>query len=115
LILLPPTGKNDSDFANALRLLGSDGVGRGKFVSDIKADLAKAQTCAERGGLHFDDPLKAVYHYRKHGADFPDVIRRGGNSVEVYLGPVRDQLFEAKNLRETCTLSVGLKSLFILI
>ena len=78
----------------------------GQFIQQIQQDLGKAQTLAARAGLHFEDPLIAVYHYRKHGAEFPDAIQRFGDGIEVYLGPVRNEVFNQSNLRQVHTLSV---------
>lgn len=84
----------------------SSGVGRDEFVCGIRTDLNEAMACASRGGLKFDNPLTAVYHYRKHGTDFPTAINKFGNTIEVYLDPVRNQVFDDVNLREVCTLQV---------
>ena len=79
---------------------------RGRFIQEFQRDLAEATRIAQRGGLQFETPNKAVYHYRKHGAEFPKFIAKRGNEMKVYLGPVKNHVVQPKNLMETVQLSV---------
>ncbi len=97
-------GKAGADLTSALDHIICN---KEQFIRNIQQDLGKALKLAERAGLHFEDPLTAVYHYRKHGAEFPDAIQRFGDGIEVYLGPVRNELFNESNLRQVHTLSVS--------
>ena len=49
-----------------------------KFIRDLEVDLVKTTEIARRGDLNFQDPLKAVYHFRKHGEEFPRIIHKHG-------------------------------------
>lgn len=98
-------GKTGDDLASALNKVG--GYGLKDFATGIRQDIAKATECAQKAGLAFDNNLTAVYHYRKHGAEFPQAIRKFGDRIDTYLGPVRDNLFNDCNLRENVTLSVS--------
>lgn len=99
------TGKAGAELANALSNIR--GSGRNSFISGIQNDLQLARGIAEKGGLHFEDPLTAVYHYRKHGPEFPKFIRKFGDRIDVYLGPTKQWIFNDSNLKETCTLQVS--------
>ena len=74
-----------------------------QFVDGVQKDLRMATDLASRGGLHFEDPLMAVYHFRKHGSEFPGFIQQFGNGIEVYLGEVKNHVFGDANLRECWT------------
>lgn len=87
-------GKTGDDFKNCLKSIQVE-----DFAKGIQTDLIEAMKCAEKGGLHFEDPLKAVYHYRKHGQDFPDMINKFGNNLEVYLNNTKNKIFNDNNLR----------------
>lgn len=106
-------GKCDHDLTEALRCIRV--TERDSFIRGIQHDVAEATRCAESAGLKFDDTLTAVYHYRKHGAEFPKAITKYGNRIDVYLGPVRDRVFNQSNLREVCTLEVCYKQFIIII
>lgn len=77
------------------------------FIGELRSDLARADAIAARGGLNFKDPYKAVYHYRKHGEEFPRIIKKHGNTMEVYLGRVKNHVIDRANLRQTVRLEVG--------
>jgi len=99
-------GKSGADLLNSLGNLKSV-QGSKTFIRGVLNDIAMAKECASKGGLNFDNPLTAVYHYRKHGADFPEFFKKSGNTLKVYVGPVKNELFQASNLRETCRLQDG--------
>ena len=77
------------------------------FIQTLQSDLVTAETIARRGDLTFIDPYKAVYHYRKHGEEFPRFISKYGNTVEVYLGPVKNHVIKPSNLCERMELPVS--------
>ena len=79
---------------------------RQSFIQGIRSDLTKAEAIAKSGDLTFKDPYKAVYHYRKHGSEFPKIISKHGNSLEVYLGPVKNRVIDRANLRQSVRLEV---------
>jgi len=78
------------------------------FIEGVKSDLVIAERIANSGGLSFKNPYKAVYHYRKHGEEFPKQISKYGNTMEVYLGPVKNRIIDNSNLRGTEKLLVNL-------
>jgi len=84
------------------------GTGHTSFINSINLDIQAATECARKGGLHFETPLLAVYHFRKHGAEFPKAIMKFGNRFEVFIGPIRNEIFTDSNLREVCTLEDGI-------
>lgn len=86
----------------ALKALGG-GIGKQTFMTGIQNDVRTAAQLAAGAGLHFEDPLFAVYHFRKHGSEFPKFIQPLNNGIEVYLGDVRDHVFDTGNLREVWT------------
>jgi hypothetical protein len=67
-----------------------------QFISSIENDSNIANEIARRNGLKFDDPLKAVYHYRKHGDDFASVVKN--QRIDVYLTKVPASLINDGNL-----------------
>ncbi|KAI8770963.1 hypothetical protein BgiBS90_027682 [Biomphalaria glabrata] len=83
------------------------GPGKQTFLQNLQMDLNKATRLAESHNLSFDSPLTAVYHYRKHGNEFPKLLSKFGNSIDVYLGPVSHNIFQDCNLRERHTLQDG--------
>ena len=96
-----PAGKSATDIHSTLNNLNHS-----TFIQEIRSDIAKATSIASDGGLSFKDPLKAVYHYRKHGEEFPKIIRKYGNSLDVYLGPVKNHVIDRSNLRHIVKLQV---------
>lgn len=66
------------------------------FISKIQNDYNIAADIANRNGLKFENPLLAVYHYRKHGAEFASVIKNP--NIEVYLSKVPASLIQDGNL-----------------
>ena len=78
----------------------------GAFVKDLKNDLAIAKQLASQSNLNFKNPLKAVYHYRKHGEEFPKFLKQY-SSMEAYFGPVKNYVIDRQNLSEVTTLAVS--------
>lgn len=78
-------------------------TGKIEFIENIKADISIAQRCAESAELKFADPLKAVYHFRKHGADFPTKII---SKIEFYLGEVPSKIVQDAHLFQIQKLQV---------
>jgi hypothetical protein len=66
------------------------------FAAQIQNDLNVATSIAQRNNMKFDNPLLAVYHYRKHGEDFPAVIRN--QKIDIYLTNVPQALIQDGNL-----------------
>ena len=66
------------------------------YVQTIKEDLKIATEIANRRDLNFKDQYKAVYHYRKHGSEFPSEIN--SQPVELYLNDVPNKLITDYNL-----------------
>ena len=87
-------GKTGADLTTALSNI--QGVGKQAFIQNIQNDMITAQSIAQRGGLEFTDPYKAVYHFYKHGSDFPNKIT--GNTLNFYLGNVPDKIIRDANL-----------------
>ncbi len=77
------------------------------FVAGISSDKQKVEGCTSQGGLQFDRPLKGVYHYRKHGEEFFNILKQNGNTVETYLGETKHDVFQPHNHRETIKLPVS--------
>ena len=98
-------GKTGEDLVSALSHLTAKG--KEPFIHCIQKDSLKATHITNEADLKFDDPLTAVYHFRKHGAEFPDAIKQFGNGIQVYLGNVKNDLFNESNLRQVHTLSVS--------
>uniref|UniRef100_A0A914QYU9 DUF4781 domain-containing protein n=1 Tax=Panagrolaimus davidi TaxID=227884 RepID=A0A914QYU9_9BILA len=65
------------------------------ILGDLK-DLIRATNIAKNAKLQFADPYKAVYHFRKHGHDFPSKIQ--GNSMDFYLGDVPKHIIRDAHL-----------------
>jgi hypothetical protein len=99
-------GKSGPDLTTALNHI--EGAGKTSFIDSINRDIKAATECAQKGGLHFESPLIAVYHYRKHGAEFPKAFMKFGNRFEVFVGPVQNEIFRDSNLREVCRLQDGI-------
>lgn len=83
------------------------GAGRDYFINEVRNDIADATRCAQNAGLNFDNPLTAVIHYRKYGAEFPQVMRKFGDGISVRLGPIEDEIFKESNQKKTYYLPVG--------
>lgn len=78
-------------------------VDMAKLSSTIRDDIAIAQKIAETNKINFRDPLLAVYHYHKHGSDFPAVLRR--QNIEVYLTKVPSAMVQDANLTSIQTIN----------
>lgn len=66
------------------------------FISSVQSDFDVAMRIASDNHMKFKDPLLAIYHYRKHGEDFPSVVRN--QNIEVYLTKVPARLIQDANL-----------------
>lgn len=66
------------------------------FIAQIQNDFNIAMDIANRNGVKFENPLLAVYHYRKHGQEFASVIKNP--KIEVYLTKVPASLIQDGNL-----------------
>ena len=94
-------GKTGTDLTNHLNNLKSSG--KTAFIDNLNNDLKKAGKIANQSHLNFTDPLTAVYHYRKHGQDFPSKM----DSATFYFKKVPKQIFKENYLRETKTFQDG--------
>ena len=83
------------------------GPGLNQIVNNIQKEIDIARARAARGGLSFREPLQAVYHYRKHGREFPVEINNFGKSIKTYLGPVKNKVFDAHNAKEVSHMPVS--------
>jgi hypothetical protein len=92
-------GVPQSDAINAIR------QNMQGFIDGINKDVRVAEQLASKSDLKFADPLRAVYHFRKHGADFPSRVGTQ-NPIEVYLNQVPDKLITDANLVEIGTFQV---------
>ena len=82
------------------------------FVEVLLPQLARAKSIAEARGLHFGNVLEAMYQYQKHGAEFPDHLKKYSDTMEVCIGQVKGDVFDYSNLRQICDLPVNLLSIF---
>jgi hypothetical protein len=78
------------------RLNHLQGTGQADFIKGVQSDLAVAKQIASNAKLTFANDLKAVYHYRKHGKDFPT---RLPDKIDFYLTDVPQKIFQDANLR----------------
>jgi hypothetical protein len=85
--------------------ISSIGQNKQGFIDAINEDQRVAVQLANQSGLEYTDPLRAVYHYRKHGPDFPSQVRLQ-NPIEVYLNHVPDNLITDASFVETLTFQV---------
>ncbi|KAI2807891.1 hypothetical protein BLOT_005831, partial [Blomia tropicalis] len=82
-----------------------------KFIKGIKHDCEVAMKICQNKDLKFEDPLKAAYHYRKHGSDFPAVLKN--QKIEVYLTKVPSNIIQDGNLANIETVTNRDGSTFI--
>ncbi|CAF1069009.1 unnamed protein product [Adineta steineri] len=86
-------GKYEENLVPALNHL--QGAGQADFISGVQSDLAKARQIAQNANISFANDLKAVYHYRKHGNDFPT---RLSDKIDFYLSDMPHKIFKDANL-----------------
>ncbi|CAF1114363.1 unnamed protein product [Adineta ricciae] len=86
-------GKKEPDLITQLNHL--KGNGKTDFIDGIQRDLTRATDIARNAKKAFDNPLKAVYHYRKHGSDF---VTRLPDKIDFYLTKVPQKIFQDANL-----------------
>ena len=83
------------------------------FIQDLESDTAKAESIARSEGLTFEDPLKAVHHYRNHGEDFPKIILKHGNTLEVEFDSLDGCINDGSNLLQTVELEVRFRNCYL--
>uniref|UniRef100_A0AC35G2K5 DUF4781 domain-containing protein n=1 Tax=Panagrolaimus sp. PS1159 TaxID=55785 RepID=A0AC35G2K5_9BILA len=103
IVLADLKGKSSAEKTIRLKILQSSG--KDLFVKSINEDLIRATNIAKNAKLQFADPYKAVYHFRKHGHDFPSKIQ--GNSMDFYLGDVPKHIIQDAHLVDVQTFDDG--------
>ncbi|KAH9501926.1 hypothetical protein DERF_012735, partial [Dermatophagoides farinae] len=78
-------------------------IDKESFIWNILSDSKIAMDIASKNDVHFEDPLKAVYHYRKHGHEFPNVLKQ--NRIDVYLDKLPKHLIDITNLAQMETVT----------
>ncbi|CAL4122645.1 unnamed protein product [Meganyctiphanes norvegica] len=96
-------GKIDQDLSQTLNHIKD--AGQQNFINELKNDLNIAHQIASSANLEFSDDLAAVYHYRKHGNDFPTRIL--GNDIHFYLDKVPNRIFQNGNVTKVISLQDG--------
>ncbi|GMT20689.1 hypothetical protein PFISCL1PPCAC_11986 [Pristionchus fissidentatus] len=81
------------------------------FHSSIGKDLAKVRNIAATKSLRFADDFKALYHYRKHGAEFMEMC-----TPKFYLGKLPSNIRTNGSLTDVCDVTAiaadGTKEVF---
>uniref|UniRef100_A0A914PDA3 DUF4781 domain-containing protein n=1 Tax=Panagrolaimus davidi TaxID=227884 RepID=A0A914PDA3_9BILA len=103
IILAHLKGKSSANKTDRLKILQSSG--KDLFVKSINEDLIRATNIAKNAKYSFADPYKAVYHFRKHGHDFPSKIQ--GDSMDIYLGEVPKHIIQDAHLVDVHTFDDG--------
>lgn len=73
-------------------------INTNEFIDKIRSDCKIAMGIADQGGVGYENPLLAVYHYYKHGEEFAAVLQN--NNIEVYLDKLPAKIIQDGNLTE---------------
>ncbi|CAJ0594874.1 unnamed protein product [Cylicocyclus nassatus] len=71
------------------------------FQRNVNSDLARIHKLAASKRLRFADDFKALYHFRKHGAEFMEMCE-----LKFYLGKLPNDIRANGNLTDVCDIKV---------